>query len=181
MSNYEKKHTYGSRIFTDQEIHEWPESFKKCSKCKKLRLFEAFGSDAKGLFKLNQVCKPCRSVKAKKDYENVDLKKRMLQRAKSRAELKGLDFSITEEDIDIPESCPVLGIPLEKGTGVATDASPSLDRLRPSKGYVPGNVAVISYKANRIKSDATLTELRKVLEWFESCVAVDGIMTNSGS
>lgn len=43
----------------------------------------------------------------------------------------------------------------------------SLDRIVPSLGYVPGNVAVISHRANRIKSDATADELRAVADWLD--------------
>ena len=48
--------------------------------------------------------------------------------------------------------------------GVLGDDSPSLDRIVSSLGYVKGNIRVISYKANRVKSNATLEELRKVYE-----------------
>jgi hypothetical protein len=74
--------------------------------------------------------------------------------------------TITIHDIVIPEFCPLLGIRLEpgKGTGGAKAASPSLDKIRPELGYVPGNVWVISHRANVIKSDATLSELRMLVE-----------------
>lgn len=69
----------------------------------------------------------------------------------------------------VPPCCPVLGIPLvrRKGRGVA-DHSPTLDRLIPAKGYVRGNVMVISMRANRIKSDATLEELERVAAWLRT-------------
>ncbi len=59
----------------------------------------------------------------------------------------------------------MLGIRLEPGVANSHDASPSLDRLEPTRGYVKGNVAVISYRANRIKTDATAEELQRVLDW----------------
>jgi hypothetical protein len=37
--------------------------------------------------------------------------------------------------------------------------SPTLDRIDNSKGYIVGNVWVISMRANRLKSDATVDEL----------------------
>jgi hypothetical protein len=42
-----------------------------------------------------------------------------------------------------------------------SDNSPSLDRLVPEKGYVAGNVRVISDKANRLKGDRTLSQLQQ--------------------
>jgi hypothetical protein len=75
-------------------------------------------------------------------------------------------FSITEDDIRIPKRCPVLGLRLKQGTGKRRrNSSPTLDRLNPRLGYVPGNVAVISFIANTIKSNATPRQIQKVAEW----------------
>jgi len=82
----------------------------------------------------------------------------MLHAAKARAKKKGLLFAITETDVFIPHVCPLLLIPLGAARGTRAPGSPSLDRKDSTKGYVPGNVWVISYHANRIKNDATLTE-----------------------
>ena len=89
--------------------------------------------------------------------------------AKKRAKAKGLDFNIELEDIpEIPKYCPVLGIEIKSNTTNAPlDSSPSLDRIDSSKGYIKGNVRIISNRANRIKADATVGELRKVLEDYE--------------
>ena len=101
--------------------------------------------------------------------ENTE--KYMLKNAKIRAKQKGLDFDITIEDIVIPDVCPVLGIPLVKhfGNGVkrAQPDSPSLDRIDSTKGYVKGNVRVISWRANDLKRNATIDEVRKILEYME--------------
>ena len=78
--------------------------------------------------------------------------------AKKRAKKLKREFTIDVSDVVIPEYCPCLGVPLEKHT----DYAPSLDRIDPSKGYVKGNVWVISVKANRIKNDATPAELTAV-------------------
>ena len=76
-----------------------------------------------------------------------------------------MPFDIGPEDVFVPEVCPVLGIPLRsgKGRGGLNDASPTLDRVIGPLGYVPGNVVVISHRANRIKSDATVEELEAIL------------------
>jgi hypothetical protein len=52
-----------------------------------------------------------------------------------------------------------------KGPG---DTSPSLDRIDSNLGYIKGNIKVISFKANRIKSDAVITDVEKVLEYMKS-------------
>lgn len=91
----------------------------------------------------------------------------MVRAAKARAATAGVPFSLTADDITIPQLCPVLGLPLLVGQSQASDHSPSLDRVVPLLGYVPGNVLVISNRANRIKNNATIQELRLVAEFFE--------------
>ena len=92
----------------------------------------------------------------------------MLARIKARAKAKGLAFNLTTEDILIPKRCPILGIPLVVGDGTANDNSPELDRINNRKGYVRGNVHVISRRANRIKNDATIAELEKIASYLRA-------------
>ena len=96
---------------------------------------------------------------------NVDKRYSIWCDVKKRAKQKGKwEFTLSIEDIpEIPEYCPVLGIKIEasKVSG-PLDSSPSLDRIDATKGYIPGNVQIISNRANRIKADATAEELEKV-------------------
>lgn len=94
----------------------------------------------------------------------------MLSRCKYRAKQSGLPFTLTKNDIIIPEFCPVLGIKIrqmliddEPKKGYHPNA-PSLDRIIPKLGYVKGNVRVISARANLLKNDATIPELELVLQ-----------------
>lgn len=91
----------------------------------------------------------------------------MFNTAKRRAKDKGVDFNLDISDIVIPSVCPVLGIPLAAKRGCVDPASPSLDRIIPSKGYVKGNVQVISHRANSIKSNATIEEVEMVLNYMK--------------
>ena len=92
----------------------------------------------------------------------------MLHRARLRAATKGFEFNIDEGDVVIPKVCPVLGLELTVGRGAPGPCSPSLDRMDNSLGYVKGNVRVISNRANSLKSDATIEELRAVLAYVEA-------------
>lgn len=92
----------------------------------------------------------------------------MLKDAKRRAKDKGLEFSLTEEDILIPEFCPVTGLKLQRHEKCLRWDSPSLDRIDNSKGYVKGNVAVISNKANMLKKNSTIEEVEKLLTYMRS-------------
>ena len=96
----------------------------------------------------------------------------MYDRAKSRAKKFGIVFDLNPEDIVIPELCPALGIPLFRGDKIVSDNTPSLDKIVPSLGYVKSNVIVISYKANRIKSDANCEDIQKVADWLKQIVDI---------
>jgi len=87
--------------------------------------------------------------------------------AKERAVKFDLPFLISLEDIIIPPLCPVLGSPLKIAKGYAQPNSPSLDRIKPELGYVPGNIIVMSHRANRIKGDASLQELEQVISFLK--------------
>lgn len=91
----------------------------------------------------------------------------MLYRVKNRAKRLGIPFDLERTDISIPDFCPVLGIELIYRGGVGSGYhanSPSLDRIKPSLGYVKGNVRVISARANLLKNDASVEELERVLD-----------------
>jgi hypothetical protein len=81
------------------------------------------------------------------------------ERAKKRALDRGVPFAIDKRSIVVPRFCPVLGIPIKVGQARSIN-SPSLDRIIPREGYVPGNVRVVSDKANRMKGNLSLWELR---------------------
>lgn len=90
--------------------------------------------------------------------------------AKGRAKRRGYEFTIELSDITVPDKCPVLGIALYSNRGKGTrqsDNSPTLDRVDNSKGYIKGNVQVISWKANQLKSNGTLDEFRALVKWLE--------------
>lgn len=92
---------------------------------------------------------------------------KMWYAAKRRAEAKNLPFDITLEDIIIPDVCPLLGTTLNRDYEGDRQDSPSLDKVVPSKGYVKGNIRVISDKANRMKQDITLEFAKTLIKYIE--------------
>jgi hypothetical protein len=102
----------------------------------------------------------------------IDPAKSLWLAARRRARGRGLDFDILPADIIIPNKCPILGFQLEigadrEGRKGPNRRSPSLDRLDSSKGYVKGNIQVISYMANVMKQNATPAELRAFAVWVQ--------------
>ena len=78
-----------------------------------------------------------------------------------------MDFNIEEKDIIIPENCPIFGTKLERGIGMISNSSPTLDRIDSSMGYIKGNIHIISWRANNIKKNATLAELKSILDYMK--------------
>lgn len=93
-----------------------------------------------------------------------DPRKRLLKKALERSRTYGREFTLVLSDIVVPECCPLLGIPLVVGTRQAKNNSPTVDRKDSTKGYVRDNIWVISWRANRIKSDSTLEELELIVK-----------------
>ncbi len=85
------------------------------------------------------------------------------------------EFDLDISDIDFPRYCPILGIELDYFAEKLSPNSPSFDRVDPTKGYVTGNVAIISQKANSIKRRYTYDQLiakgtevhLKIAEWLK--------------
>lgn len=140
--------------------HRGKESKKICKHCGEL----SYRKNRHGNF--GSVCQKC-SNKQCNSFKTRNPKQFMVQCAKVRAKKSGVPFSITQEDFQIPTHCPVLGVKLESGTKTYHDTSPSLDRIIPEIGYVPGNVVVMSFRANRIKGDASVQEMETVLNWLK--------------
>lgn len=86
----------------------------------------------------------------------------MLANAKIRAKKKNLDFNIELSDLVIPSVCPISLIEIKVCTGKVGDSSPTLDRIDNSKGYIKGNVDVISQRANTRKGDMSLEEIKRL-------------------
>jgi hypothetical protein len=105
------------------------------------------------------------------EYRKANPVKFMLRNCKNRAKALGVPFTLKPKNIFIPERCPVLGLKLEWGfkqNGFASPGTPSVDRFDNSKGYTPDNIRIISNRANILKRDATIDELKKVLAYMES-------------
>jgi hypothetical protein len=154
---------------------------RTCTQCAETKQPELFAKNARGRDGLSTVCKNCvrvlyylpnrekymRKARERRATDEGKARERQWQRqrrvanplvrmladARRRADRKGWQFDLTESDVSIPAVCPV-------------DSA---------KGYVRGNVLVISWRANRIKSDATLAELQAITRWLEStCAEVRG-------
>jgi hypothetical protein len=99
----------------------------------------------------------------------------MVKGARKRAKQKGLDFNLKTGDIEVGTHCPILGLKFVIGNEVWYN-SPSLDRIDNTKGYVKGNVIVVSFMANSIKNQATPDQIRKVADFYTKLYKEKGIV-----
>lgn len=114
----------------------------------------------------NRACRECCLMANRAYFAKETPKEKLCRKAKERSVEKGIPFSIVPSDIpDLPKVCPVLGIEIKKSSN-KYGHSPSLDKFVPALGYVPGNVHIVSHRANRIKSDATTAEIGKIHDWM---------------
>ena len=100
---------------------------------------------------------------------NVNLK-RLLQHLKQSAKRRGLDFDLTElylENLSFPLTCPILHVPLEYGLRKYSEFKPSVDRIDSDRGYVQGNIQILSLKANRAKNNLSEVELKKFALYYK--------------
>lgn len=98
--------------------------------------------------------------------ESTYIARRLLSGAKKRAKALHIPYNLELSDIIIPEKCPVLHIKLESSNPTNHDCAPSIDRINPNLGYIKDNIGIISMRANRLKSDASLEELEKIIKYI---------------
>lgn len=99
---------------------------------------------------------------------------RLFVGAKRRAKKAGIEFSVDWSDFMIPEVCPLLGIPIYFSSKSFSPNNPSIDRIDSTKGYVRGNVWIISWRANMIKNNASIEELELLSMNLRSKITEDG-------
>lgn len=104
----------------------------------------------------------------------------LIRFCKSRAKKSRTPIDIEEADFDhLPTHCPILGVPLRyggNGKGRQDDNSATIDRIDNSKGYVKGNVLIVSWRANRLKNDANAEELLRLGRFYQRDSTSDGLL-----
>lgn len=87
------------------------------------------------------------------------------------ARKRGIEFSITRDQMpDVPDICPILKIPLDWHPDSDMKFSPSVDRIDNDKGYIPDNLQFVSFRANTLKNNGTLTEFRLLVKHMKKTI-----------
>lgn len=88
----------------------------------------------------------------------------ILRNVRYSAKRRGIECKLDLQDIVITKHCPLLGIELiyrdfEQPSNFNSNSWATVDRFDNTKGYIPGNVWIISRLANNMKNSASLTQL----------------------
>ena len=118
-------------------------------------------------------CTKCEKDRFNKRYR-VNPIPQLISGFRNRAKKQSVPFNLTIDDMkdlikNAADICPALGVKMKIAKLYANDSnySPSFDRIDPKKGYTKNNIVIVSNRANRIKSDATVDEIRKVADFYE--------------
>lgn len=96
-------------------------------------------------------------------------KKQLIAKIKAQAKLKGIQFNITKDDVEWVSICPILELKIDYYTeNFRKDGTASFDRKDPNKGYVKGNVFIISNLANMRKSDLNLHQIERLYNYVNT-------------
>jgi hypothetical protein len=102
--------------------------------------------------------------KHKQNYSSLSPEYKIWYAIKSKCKKNNIEFDLDVSDIDPPKLCPVFNIPLDRRD---SNHTPSVDRVDPSKGYTKDNICVISLKANRMKQDSSIDDLKMLIKYME--------------
>jgi hypothetical protein len=164
---------------------------KCCNRCKEYLPFSLFSKNSVNKDKLSSHCKKCDQISQEKkrrkspekqlafsrNYQKERRKdfnyrlQMLINASKQRAVKKQIEHNITVNDLKeiYPQDgcCPVFGFKLEFGNAGFREHSPSIDRIDSSKGYTKDNIQIISWRANKLKTDATVEELEMLLSYLK--------------
>lgn len=149
-----------------------------CKKCRSIARKEWYDRDSRAIldraqeryYDNHEQNKHVANIRTKVYKQRRGISWALLMSVKPRAKKRNIEFDLTEDDIIVPKTCPILGIPLEQIVGPRGDNYPTVDRIDNSKGYTKDNIQIISWRANNLKGTATLEELIKLGEYANQVV-----------
>lgn len=145
--------------YTPEQYKEWYETNKESCKVRGAQWAKNNPEKVKQRHKRFRENNPEKLAQYYLQYKKQNPRSYLYSTAKKRAKQLHREFTITLDDLPIiPEYCPLLGVKLDSWI-TPEGHRPSLDRIDSRKGYVPGNVQIISHRANVLKNNATADEL----------------------
>lgn len=142
---------------------------KLCIKCNTYKPLEEFILHKHQKDGRRNTCREC----TKKYYIQRMLDKpfdKLHRNKKASCKKQGILYNLDAEYLNSiwTGKCPILGIELSKYSpySKSSDKTAHLDRINPTKGYIKGNVAFLSSRANRLKNNASVEEVKSILNYM---------------
>lgn len=145
---------------------------KECNECQEEKPLTEYHKNKRHRYGFSNTCKVCRKkLSAEKHMNNWFHQTCILKRSYCRK--NNLPFDLDKDYLESiwTDNCPVFGKPFVRHRK-NDNFCPAIDRMDPKKGYVKGNVRYISARANRIKYDASVEELKQVLAYVEGATTI---------
>lgn len=147
-----------------------PVDEKTCKSCGVNKPIDQYYSNRRGL---HSVCRPCyikRNSAYQAKYRSKNRFAIRVRSCKSRSREKQLPFNLTSKHLKgiWTGVCPAFGVPLNINSLRGSEGHAQLDRIIPDLGYIQGNVVWLSERANRIKDDASIEDLERLIKWLKS-------------
>ena len=147
---------------------------KDCRKCLMSKVGTAWGEKRRA--NPSATAHPILQKRYRQKYKDDNARRLscLLQQAKIRARKSGVVCDITLDDLleifPKDNKCPVFKTDLYWGSSGKgnRECSPSIDRKDATKGYTKGNIKIISWVANRKKSNSTIAELEALLNYMKA-------------
>ena len=160
MAMKNKRNNHLEKIDRELNPETYEHNYKECPSCKQEKPLNKFGVG-------ESKCLTCKSKQSRTSRESNRIMATWMG-AKSRAKKSGIEFSITPDDLKAiwTDTCPIYQVPLVFNKGKPSPNSHSLDRINNSKGYVPGNIAIVSMLFNSQKRDLTPEVLKRMLAYI---------------
>ena len=149
------------------------EEAKTCNKCNEVKPVSDFHyrSDSENY---RNDCRDCHNIRVfnkKALQRQEDVFDQVYRRKRSHCKNEGKIFQVTKDYLknlwnEQSGKCAVLGIDIDLNASRFDNHKATLDQVMPNQGYTIGNVAWVSWLANRIKSNCTDPEVfLKVAEY----------------
>lgn len=135
---------------------------KACTKCGEVKPLSEYHRKLGGLQSRCKICK----IEDIREWRLSNPAKNMLRSARCRAKRYGTPFTLTLEDVSVPEACPCCKLPMEFGSMADRANSPSLDQIIPRLGYTRENCIVICFGCNTKKSDSSPEQLYAIADYI---------------
>jgi len=136
---------------------------KHRNKCKKNTLRNKINRNRKYLHSFGISYDEMKKISSDR-FSNAILRKFKMLRGILKA--RGSRITLKFSDLKYPTHCPILGIKLNYFNTSRKDNSVSIDRINNNKGYVKNNIQILSWRANRLKSDGTINEHIKIAKFL---------------